>query len=70
MPTNHTTTVQLDFAVVSNLEAYEAIAALTEAAPDLTWRLLEAEGPTGWPLLECTVPTSQLEALMAAYEAD
>jgi len=61
------TMLQLDFAADSPLEALEAIAALLAAAPGLAIELLEAEGPSGWPLLAFMVPNAHLQAFKAAY---
>ena len=68
MNSTHTTTVQLDFAADSLTEMLESLAALTEAAPGLSFSLLAVAGPSGWPLLACTMPTSSLDAFMQAYE--
>jgi len=60
-------TVNLDFAADSPAEALEGLAALVQAVPGLSWQLLEAEGPAGWPLVAFTVPSEQAAAFEAAY---
>lgn len=71
MPTN-TDTIQLDLDIAADSpdELLACLAALTDAAPGLTYIQLTAVGPASWPVYRFDVHPAFLQAFAEAYGLD